>query len=82
MCSFLILFFCNETQADFEPVQDRVCFKNSVPILAMEEDVLSRLNKSAGPDLIHTRVIHEIRHDIAHPLTMLFNRYLETKQIP
>jgi len=47
--------------------------------------VLKRLNKlnvnkSDGPDLVHPRVIHEIRHE--QPLAMLFNRSLESNQIP
>ena len=40
------------------------------------------VNKSEGPDLIHPRVIYEIRHEIAQPLAMLFNRSLESNQIP
>jgi len=73
------VFFCNETEDDFEPIiiQGRICFKNSVPVL-VTEDVLSRLNglninKPAGPDLIHPRVIYELRHEIARSLglTML-----------
>ena len=31
---------------------------------------------------IHPRVIFEIRHEIAQPLAMLFNRSLESNQIP
>jgi len=49
--------------------------------------VLKRLNKlnvnkSEGYDLIHPRVIYEIKHEIAQPLAMLFNRLLENNQIP
>jgi len=49
--------------------------------------VLKRLNKlnvnkSDGPDLVHPRVIYEIRHEIEQPLAMLFNRSLESNQIP
>jgi len=56
-------------------------------LLFQEDDVLKRLNKinvnkSEGPDLIHPRVIYEIRHEIAQPLAMLFNRSLESNQIP
>ena len=45
------------------------------PIIITEDDVLKRLNKlnvnkSVGPDLIHPRVIYEIRHEIAQPLAM------------
>jgi len=51
--------------------------------------VLKRLNKlnvnkSDGPDLVHPRVrpIYEIRHETEQPLAMLFNRSLESNQIP
>jgi len=48
--------------------------------------VLKRLNKlnvnkSEGPDLIHSRVVYEIRHETSLPLAMLFNRSLESNQI-
>jgi len=39
------------------------------------------VNKSDGLDLIHPRVIYEIRHEIAQPLAMLFNRSLESNHI-
>jgi len=56
-------------------------------LLFQEDDVLKRLNKinvnkSEGPDLIHPRVIYEIRSEITQPLAMLFNRSLESNQIP
>ena len=87
LCSFFSSVFCNETDDNFEPIRDRTCFQECTPVIVMEEDVLARLNrlninKSEGPDLIHPRVIYEIRHQITHPLTMLFNRSLEKKQIP
>jgi len=52
-----------------------------------QDEVLTQLinlkvNKSAGPDLIHPRVLFELRYQLAYPLTVLFNRSLETHQIP
>jgi len=29
---------------------------------------------------MHPRIIYEIRHEIAYPLTLLFNKSLESKQ--
>ena len=63
------------------------CFQECTPVKVTEKYVLAQLNrlnvnKSEGPDLIYPRVIYEIRHEITHPLTMLFNRSLEKKQIP
>jgi len=72
---------------DFELLPDITGLTQSTPIIITEDDVLSRLsklniNKSEGPDLIHPRIIYEIRHEIAHPLTVIFNRSLVTQQIP
>ena len=45
---------------------------------------LSQLNirKSPGPDLIHPRVLYKVRDVIAYPLKLLFERSLETGQLP
>ena len=45
---------------------------------------LNQLNisKSPGPDLIHPRVLYEIRDVIAYPLKLLFERSLEIGQLP
>jgi len=31
---------------------------------------------------MHPRIICEVRHEIAYPLTLLFNKSLESQQIP
>jgi len=64
-----------------------MCSYDCSPIITTKDDVLKRLNKlnvnkSEGPDLMHPRVIYEIRHEIAQPLAMLYNRSLESNQIP
>jgi len=81
------VYFCIETDDKFEPIKD--CSYECTPIIITEDDVLSlkrlkklNVNKSEGPHLIHPRVIFEIRHEIAQPLAMLFNRSLESNQIP
>ena len=87
LCNFFSTVFCNEGDSEFEPLHDRICVKEFDLIKVTEDDVLERLNtlntnKSEGPDLIHPRIIYEIRHEIAYPLTKLFNKSLETKKIP
>ena len=67
--------FNNESVDDFELLPDITGLKESTPITITEDDVLSRLsklniNKSEGPDLIHPRIIYEIRHKITHRLTI------------
>jgi len=71
----------------FEPIKDKICSYYCTPIVITEDDVLKRLNKlnvnkSEGPSLIHPRVMYEIIHEIARLLAMLFNRSLESNQIP
>ena len=51
-------------------------FYDCTPIVITVDHVLKRLNqvnvnKSEGPDLIHPRVIYEIRLEIAQPIAML-----------
>ena len=87
LCEFFNSVFCIETDEKFEPIKDKICSYGCTPIIITEDDVLKRLNKlnvnkSEGPDLIHPRVIYEIRHELAQPLAMLFNRSLESNQIP
>jgi len=87
LCEFFSSVFCTETDDKFKPVEDKICSYNCTPIAITVGDVLKRLNKlnvnkSEGPDLIHPTVIYEIRHEIAQPLAMLFNRSLESSQIP
>jgi len=61
---------------------------NSMPaVLFSETDVnykLSnlKLNKSPGPDLLHPRVIFELRDLLTKPLTVLFNQSMTQGVIP
>jgi len=87
LCEFFSSVFCIETDEKFEPIKDKICSYGCTPVIITEDDALKRLNKlnvnkSEGPDLMHPRVIYEIRHEIAQPLAMLFNRLLESNQIP
>ena len=67
---------------DFELLPDITGLKESTPIIITEHDVSKlNINKSEGPDFIHPRIIYEIRHEITHPLTIIFNRSLVTQQI-
>jgi len=80
----VLCVFCIETDDKFEPIKGKICSYDCSPIIKLiitEDEVLKRLNKlnvnkSEGPDLIHPRVIYEIRHEIAQSLAMLFNTSL------
>jgi hypothetical protein len=50
-------------------------------MLFREIDVWNKLNglsvnKSFGPDLIHPKVLYELKNTIVGPLTALFNKYI------
>ena len=62
---------------------EAVCEEIVVPL----DIVLKKLkkiipNKSPGTNLLHPRVIYEVREVIAYPLTLLFNKSLSSGQLP
>jgi len=42
----------------------------------------NNVNKSAGPDQIHPRVIYELRNEIAFPLKLIFEQTIKEKKWP
>jgi len=74
LCKFFGTVFCIETDDNYDPLPETTIFKESTSILVTEDGVLERLsklniNKSEGPDLMHPRIIYELRNVIAYPLT-------------
>ena len=61
---------------------------NSLPQIVFSEPVVLRkldelkVNKSPGPDLLHPRVLYEIRHELVGPLTCLFNKSMNLGVVP
>jgi len=60
---------------------------DSTILTVTEEDIYKRLlhlkvNKSPGPDLIHSRVLFETSNVIASQLFLIFKRSLQTGIIP
>ena len=51
--------------------------------LIIDEDVILKkllnlnINKSAGPDQIHPRVLYELRNEIAFPLKLIFEQTIK-----
>jgi hypothetical protein len=41
-----------------------------------------KLNKSPGPDLLHPRVLYEVRNEIVSPLTLIFNQSMNSGVLP
>ena len=40
------------------------------------------INKSAGPDQIHPRVLYELRNEIAFPLKLIFEQTIKEEKLP
>jgi len=56
-------------------------------VVFTEEAILDKLtnikiNKSPGPDLLHPRVLHEARYQLATPLRLLFEKSYTTGTLP
>ena len=70
--------FTVEDTDDMPTFQNRPLFTDALTdIIITEEDVLLlllalRIDKSAGPDQIHPRILKEIAHQIAKPLTKIY----------
>lgn len=57
------------------------------PIIFYESQVADKLhklklNKSPGPDMLHPRVLYEIKNELVSPLTFLFNKSLNSAVLP
>ena len=44
--------------------------------------LILNINKSAGPDQIHPRVLYELRNEIAFPLKLIFEQTKIDKKLP
>ena len=61
---------------------------NSLPPIVFSKSVVARklkelkVNKSPGPDLLHPRVLYEVRNELVNPLTCLFNKSMTFGVLP
>jgi len=58
---------------------NEVIFSDEI-ILEKLNDI--KINKSAGPDMLHPRILHEVRHQLVTPLRLLFETSYKTGTIP
>ena len=58
---------------------NEVIFSDEI-ILEKLHDI--KINKSAGPDMLHPRILHEVRHQLVTPLRLLFETSYKTGTIP
>ena len=78
--------FTNEdmgTQPRLEPKT----LQSDLEVTITKERVLSKLqtlkiDKSPGPDQLHPRVLHELAHQLAAPITTLYRKSIATGEVP
>ena len=77
-----------EDHKGFEALSDRTANKPKMTnfniSLATVTDKLAGLavDKSPGTDLLHPRVLYEVRHEIAGALVIIFNKSIEEGSVP
>lgn len=69
------------------PPCDVTCSTEMDNITIDVEDIKKRLNnlnvyKSYGPDMLHPRILKELKNEIALPLKLIFECSLATKMLP
>ena len=86
----LLNFFTNVfTKEDTQnmPNFDTKC-DTKLPFIHIDEDKMFKAlnnlkpNKSPGPDEIHPKVLKELSRELAHPMTLLFNKSLSDGVVP
>ena len=81
---FLSVFSPVDTMTPTFPPRVDVDIEN----LNIGEDVVHdmlvniNVNKSLGPDDIHTRILHELGNILTSPITILFNKSIQGEELP
>ena len=88
MCNYYASVFnteqCND-ELTYEYVGRHT--NDMLPVNIEIDTIISKLEKlniykSAGPDMLHPRVLKELRHEIAQPLKLIFETSLKTEYLP
>ena len=67
----------------FTPVTENILEDLTITVDTVTKKLKDlKVNKSQGPDGIHPRVLHELRDEIALPLTIIYNSSLTTAEVP
>jgi hypothetical protein len=87
--SYFSSVFSVEDDQMFEKLPSRMSDSNKsrTDFRITEEDIISKLsklkvNKSPGLDLLHPRVLYEIRESIALPLCFIYNKSISSGVVP
>ena len=86
----LLNFFTNVFTKEDTPNMSNFDTKcdTKLPFIHIDEDKMFKAlnnlkpNKSPGPDEIHPKVLKELSRELAHPMTLLFNKSLSDGVVP
>ena len=86
-CDHFTNIFTKETDEDKENIIKRMHTEDMIQPNFDKETVLRKLeglniNKSPGPDLIHPRILYELRYEILCPLQQIFKSSLRLGELP
>ena len=84
---FFASVFTREPSGSFSTMAPRPAEFPCGTIGFTEDIILHKLNKlnitkSSGPDLLHPRILHEVRHQIATPLQLIFEASFRNGTLP
>jgi hypothetical protein len=79
--------FTQEPDGPIPTLEDKITDESLAKAEFSEKQVMDKLldlnvNKSAGPDEIHPRILRELARSIASPLTIIFNTSARTQVLP
>jgi len=85
--NFFTSVFVKEDNTEFTHLNSIPNIPNMDILVIDEEDILDRLskiniNKSAGPDGLHPRILYEVRNEIVKALKIIFDYSLLYHQVP
>jgi hypothetical protein len=83
---FFASVFTIESDGTWE-LKNKPEIRHELSLVLTEENILKRLSKikiakSPGPDGIHPRVLHELRHVLVRPLYRIFETSVRTGKVP
>jgi len=87
LCNFFSSVFNHEKDESFAKLESKNCtYTSELPVFSID-DIKNRLqklnvNKSPGPDGIHSRILLETANEIAYPLKLMFESSFNAKELP
>ena len=86
LSKFFTSVFTEEPDGNLPSIEKKTEEKLEIFVITAEEvaKILknTRIDKSAGPDGIHPRILNELSNELSQPLAMLFNKTLDEGKLP